>query len=82
MAPSTGRKESKSNKTAMCLCLFAGLLWIIVGLRDTFAPGFFTRAPRVLTKLDIIVDFAAGTIFLIAAAGFRKNNRVAAKPST
>jgi len=59
----------KSN-TAMWLCLIVGLLWVIVGQRDIFAPGFFTMAPRVMSKLDITMEFAAAATFLIAAAGF------------
>jgi uncharacterized membrane protein len=59
------------NRAAMWLCLLAGILWIMVGVRDTFAPGFFTMGPRIVTKLDITMNFAAAAIFLIAAAAFR-----------
>lgn len=58
------------NKTAMWACLIAGLLWVIVGLRDTFAPGFFSMAGRVVTKIDIAMEFAAAAAFLVAAASF------------
>nr|ADC36135.1 hypothetical protein [uncultured bacterium 253] len=33
----------------------AGLLGVITGLRDTFAPGFFNVSPQVKTKTDIIL---------------------------
>jgi hypothetical protein len=63
------------SKTAMWLSLFAGLLWVIVGLRDTFAPGFFTMSPRVMGKLDITLEFAIAAVFLFAAATFRMSGR-------
>jgi hypothetical protein len=58
------------KKTAMWVCLVAGLLWVIVGLRDAFAPGFFSMAARVVTRIDIAMDFAAAAAFLVAAASF------------
>lgn len=61
------------SKMPVWLCLFTGLLWIIVGLRDIFAPRFFTMSPRVMSKLDIAMEFAAAATFLIAAALFQKS---------
>jgi len=58
------------SKTGAWLCLFCGLLWILVGLRDIFAPRFFTMSPRVMTRLDIAMEFVAAATFLIAAALF------------
>ena len=58
------------SKTAMWLCLFCGLLWVLVGLRDIFAPRFFIMSPRVMTRLDIAMEFVAAATFLIAAALF------------
>ena len=55
------------------LSLLAAVLWIITGLRDIFAPGFFTFSPRVVGRSDIIFEFATATVFLalavLAAAG-------------
>ncbi len=48
--------------------LFAGVLGIITGLRDIFAPGFFTMSPRVPGRTDIIVQFAVAALFLALAA--------------
>jgi hypothetical protein len=58
------------SKAAMWLCLFCALLWVFVGLRDIFGPRFFTMSPRVITWLDIAMEFVAAATFLIAAALF------------
>jgi hypothetical protein len=42
----------------------AGILWIIAGLRDIFAPGFFNVSPQVASNTSIIVSFGVGTICL------------------
>jgi hypothetical protein len=48
--------------------LLAAVLWVIAGLRDIFAPGFFNISSRVMGKSDIILEFAVAAIF-IALAG-------------
>ena len=62
-------------KIAERLSWIAGLLWIMVGLRDTFAPGFFTMSGSVKSKLDIAMEFATGAIFLTVAAIFRRSEQ-------
>jgi hypothetical protein len=52
----------------MWASLIAGLLWVGVGLRDTYAPGFFTMSGSVKSKLDIAMEFATGAVFLLIAA--------------
>ena len=59
----------------MWACLIAGLLWIIVGLRDIFKPHIFNMSPRVMSKLDISLEFAAAAAFLVAAASFYFSRR-------
>ena len=59
------------SKTAIWVSLIAGLLWVIVAMRDTFAPGFFTMSGRVVSKLDIAMEFATAAVFLFVAASFR-----------
>jgi len=54
-------------------CLFAGLLWVVAGLRDTFAPGFFTMSGSVKSNLDIAMEFASGATFLLIGAVFYRN---------
>jgi hypothetical protein len=56
------------HKVALWTSLIAGLLWVGVGLRDTYAPGFFTMSGSVKSKLDIAMEFATGAVFLIIAA--------------
>lgn len=63
------------SKTAIWVCLFTGLVWVFVGLRDIFAPRFFTMSPRVMSKLDITMEFAAAATFFIAAALFHMSRR-------
>ena len=61
------------SKTAAWLFLVCGLLWVLVGLRDIFAPRFFTMSPRIMTRIDITMEFVAAAPFLIAAALFYIN---------
>jgi Na+-driven multidrug efflux pump len=58
------------SKVAMWLCLGCGILWVLVGFRDVFAPRFFTVRPGVMSRLDIAMEFAAAAVFLVAAASF------------
>ena len=58
------------SKVAVWASLVAGLLGIIAGLRDTYAPGFFTMSGSVKSKLDIAMEFASGVTFLSLAAVF------------
>ena len=57
------------SKAVIWLFLIAGILWMLVGLRDTFAPGFFSFSGRVAIGSDIVIDFAVGSVFL-ALAGY------------
>ena len=57
-------------RTAMMFCFFTGLLLVIAGLRNIFAPGFLSLSPRVMSKIDLTMLFAAGAIFWFAAVGF------------
>jgi len=63
------------SKFTVWVSLIAGLLGIIVGLRDTFAPGFFTMSGSVKSKLDIAMEFAAAATFLSVAAVFHMNRQ-------
>ena len=55
------------KKIAVWGFLIAGVLGIITGLRDIFAPGFFNVSPQVKTKTDIIFQFVAAATFLALA---------------
>jgi hypothetical protein len=57
----------KLQKIAVWAFLVAGVLGVITGLRDTFAPGFFSINPQVKGKTEIILQFvSAGTFFALA----------------
>ena len=49
------------------LLLLAAVLWVIAGLRDSLAPGFFSMSSRVMGKSDIILEFVTGSIFFVLA---------------
>ena len=63
------------SKIVVWASLVAGLLWIVVGLRDTLAPGFFTMSGSVKSKLDIAMEFATAATFLSVAAVFHMNRQ-------
>jgi hypothetical protein len=63
------------HKVAVWASLVAGLLWVLVGLRDTFAPGFFSMSPGVKGRLDIALEFATGAVFLLIAALFQRSRQ-------
>lgn len=63
------------KKASFWLSLVAGVLWIGVGLRDLFAPGFFSFSGRVVSNSTLILDFATGAIFLFVAFTQDKNQQ-------
>jgi len=52
-------------KIVMWLFLLAGLLWILAGIRDLFAPGFFNMSGRTVSDSSIALNFAIGIVFLV-----------------
>jgi hypothetical protein len=69
---SAAREFNAMKKLASLLSLITSVLFIGVGLRDLFAPGFFSFSGRAVTNSIVILDFAAGAIFLFVAFTFRK----------
>lgn len=53
------------HKAVTWLFLLAGLLWILAGVRDLLAPGFFNMSGRTVTGGSIALNFAIGIVFLI-----------------
>lgn len=45
----------------------AGVLYIIAGLRDIFAPGFFKASPQIPSRFDIVVQFLLAAMFFALA---------------
>ena len=56
------------------LSALAAVMWLMAGLRDVFAPDFFTISPRVMGKSDIIIEFATAAVFF-ALAGLSASGR-------
>jgi hypothetical protein len=56
------------QRTMVKVWLIVGLLWVAVGLRDVFAPGFFTMSGRVQTTSDIVIEFGVAALFFAMAA--------------
>ena len=52
-------------KAVVWLSLVAGLLRILAGIRDIFAPGFFSINGRTVSGSSIALNFAIGIVFLI-----------------
>ena len=52
-------------KIVMWLFILAGSLWILAGIRDLFAPGFFTISGRTVSGSSIALNFAIGIVFLV-----------------
>ena len=50
------------------LWVFAGVLELLSGLRDIFAPGFFTISGQVRSTGDIVLEFVAAACFFGIAA--------------
>ena len=48
--------------------MIAGVLGIISGLRDIFAPGFFNVSPQFPDRTDIVMQFLSAATFLLLAA--------------
>ena len=55
------------SKPVMWLFAVVGVLWLLLGLRDAFAPGFFSPNGRVVTGSNIAMDFALATVFIALA---------------
>ncbi len=55
------------------LLLATGLVMLMAGLRDIFAPSFLNMSLPVKSTFDIAMQFAAAAIFLISAAVFYKS---------
>jgi len=57
----------KLKKIAVWGFLLAGVLGVTAGLRDWFAPGFFSMSPRIPGTGDIIGHFVAAVSFFALA---------------
>jgi len=66
------------NKIVIGLYFLVGGMWIIVALRDIFAPGFLVMNGRVIGRNQIIFEFAVAIVFLtIGVLSMRRRQVVA-----
>jgi len=52
------------HKVMVGLYFLAGGMWIMVALRDIFAPGFFSFHGRVIGRNQIVFELAVAVVFL------------------
>jgi hypothetical protein len=65
----------KLKNITVWLFVFAGVLYLIAGLRDIFAPGFFNISPRIPSSSDIAMQFVLAGVFLAMAAFTKTQNQ-------
>ena len=63
----------------MWLFVFASVLYVIGGLRDIFAPGFFNISPRIPGSSDIAMQFVLAGMFLAMAVFTKTQNQARPK---
>ena len=63
------------GRTAMWLFILAGSLWILAGIRDLFAPGFFSISGRAVTSRDITLNIVIGAVFLVVGSSMARRTR-------
>jgi hypothetical protein len=64
----------KKQKIAVWGFLVAAGLLAIAGLRDIFAPGFFSMSGRVMSNSEIALEFAVAAMFFILAVSFSRRH--------
>jgi hypothetical protein len=47
---------------------FAGVLGLLTGVRDIYAPGFFNMSPLIKSNADIVLQFVAAAMMFVCAA--------------
>jgi hypothetical protein len=65
-------KTARWFNAAVRINTVVGIVWFVIGLRDLFAPHLFRFDGQVATTGTIILDFAAGAIFLLTALSLHK----------
>ena len=66
-SPTEQRRIERKKRIVLGLAFLAAVLWLIAGLRDIFAPGFFSMSGRVMGTNDIIIEFGTAAIFFVIA---------------
>jgi hypothetical protein len=65
----------KNYKIALWGFMFAALLFTLAGLRDIFAPGFFTMSGRKMSGGDIALQFALAAMFFFVGLSFTRRSQ-------
>jgi hypothetical protein len=60
------------SRAVKWLFIFAGTVWMIAGIRDLLAPGFFSISGRTVTVTGIVIDFALGIFFLMMSGSMAR----------
>jgi hypothetical protein len=61
-----------TQKMAVWLNVAVGVVWILIGLRDLFAPHLFRFDGQVAATGTLVLDFVAGAAFLLCALSLRQ----------
>jgi hypothetical protein len=62
-----------SQEMAVRLNVAVGAVWILIGLRDLFAPHIFRLdGQAAATTGTLVLDFAAGAPFILCAFSLRQ----------
>jgi hypothetical protein len=56
------------RKIVVAAFVFAGVLGILTGIRDIYAPGFFNISPSIKSNGDIVLQFVAAAMMFVCAA--------------
>jgi hypothetical protein len=65
----------KNQKIALWGFMFAALCEALAGLRDIFAPGFFTMSGRHMDGGDIALQFAIAAMCFVVGVSFSQRNQ-------
>jgi len=65
----------KLKNITVWLFVFASVLYVIGGLRDIFAPGFFNISSRIPGSSDIAMQFVLAGMFLAMAVFTKTQNQ-------
>lgn len=68
------------NSKLRVVCIVAGVLWLLLGLRDLLAPGFFSPNGRIVSTWMIVSSFALGIFFLLLPFAFVKKKDASGVP--
>lgn len=63
----TEENVAKLKRITVWGFVLAGVLGLVAGLRDIFAPGFFKMSPGLPSTTDVVLQFVLAGTFLALA---------------